>query len=399
MRMRVLAFAAALASAPLLVSRPLAADAPVKQDDVLANLPSISVIAAGTGTVTDIVLASGLVSHVEQVAVAPQVEGQAIEKLHAQVGDTVKAGDLLASLSESALRLKEAQVLAQKAAAEAGIAQAMAQENEAQTMADDAARTRERTESLASRGLAPKAGAEQAAASANAAQARVTAARQGRLNAEAQMKLAEAQLGDIRLQLARAGIRAPVGGVVIERNAQVGAIASAAGQPMFVILRDGLLELRADVAEHDVLRLAAGMKASLSVAGGQGRIGGVISLVEPAVNAQTRLGRVRIAIDDPARVRWGMFADAEITVLAKQALVLPLSAVAGDGDKAKVLKVDGAGVVIEAAVVTGVHDRDKVEILSGLREGERVVARAGAFVRDGDRIRPVDAANPATLSN
>lgn len=412
MRLRNLfiAFAAAFATvlaivygAPNAANAPDAAEAPqkrseAKQSDTLANLPSVSVVAAGPGTVTDIVLASGLVSHVEQVAVAPQVEGQAIEKLHMQVGETVKAGDLLASLSESTLRLKESQALASRAAAEAGIAQARAQESEAQTMADDAARTRERTESLAARGLAAKAGAEQAAASAGAAQARVSAARQGRLNAEAQLKLAEAQLADVQLQLSRTAIRAPVGGVVVERNAQVGAIASAGGQPMFVILRDGMLELRADIAEQDVLRLRPGMSASLRVAGGAGRIGGAISLVEPSVNAQTRLGRVRIAINDPAQVRWGMFADAEITVLSKNALVLPASAVAGDGEKAVVLKV-ADGLVAETRVVAGVRDKDKIEILSGIVAGDLVVARAGAFVRDGDRIRPVVAANPAAATN
>jgi len=178
---------------------------------------------------------------------------------------------------------------------------------------------------------------------------------------------------------------APVAGLVTARNAQVGAIASAAGQPMFTLIRDGLLELHADVAERDVLRLAPGQPASLRAAGLADPLPGRVRLVEPTVDTASRLGRVRIAIDTPDRLRAGMFAEAEILVAEREALAVPVAAM---GD-AEVLRVTAGGTVEQAPVTTGIRDGGLIEITSGLFSGEVIVARAGAFVRPGDRINPV----------
>jgi HlyD family secretion protein len=178
----------------------------------------------------------------------------------------------------------------------------------------------------------------------------------------------------------------------------VGSIASGAGKPMFVLVREGLLELRAEIAEQDVLRLAPGQKVSLKVAGIEQRLTGTVRLVEPTVSIQTRLGRVRIAIDDSSEVRWGMFADADIVTQSKEAVVLPVSAIGINAKGTTALKVID-GKVEEMQVVTGIREGNLVEIVSGISEGDIVVARAGAFVRNGDRINPVRVDTVADVSN
>ena len=80
----------------------------------------------------------------------------------------------------------------------------------------------------------------------------------------------QAQLANVDLQLARTDVKAPFAGEITARNAQLGAIASAAGQPMFTLIRDGALELRADVAEADLTRLAGGSNRRVA-AGGSGK--------------------------------------------------------------------------------------------------------------------------------
>ena len=355
-------------------------------------LPAITVTTVGKAVLRDRVIASGLVTPVEVVQVQPLIEGQPIEALLVDVGDTVEKGQPLARLSNTALTLRKGQLEASRAAALASIAQAEAQRVEAVSAADEAVRVRNRAEQLRTQGSGTQALADQAEAQAASALARVTAAEQGARAAEAQRDQVTAQIADIDLQLQRTLVIAPVAGLVTARNAQVGAIASAAGQPMFTLIRDGLLELHADVAERDVLRLAPGQPASLRAAGLAEPLTGKVRMVEPTVDTASRLGRVRIAIDTPERLRAGMFAEAEVLVAEREALAVPVAAMGA----AEVLRVTAGGTVEQAPVTTGIRDGGLIEITSGLFAGEVIVARAGAFVRPGDRINPVPVGTDAT---
>jgi HlyD family secretion protein len=177
-----------------------------------------------------------------------------------------------------------------------------------------------------------------------------------------------------------------VAGIVTARSARIGAIASAAGgSPMFTLIRDGALEMNADVSEEDLLRLAPGQPATVRVTGLGRPITGRVRLVEPSVDPATRLGRIRIALDEPGAVRDGMFGEAEIVVAERAGPAAPVTAVASDGS---VLMVED-GVVRRVTVTPGIRDGALVEIRSGLVAGATLVARAGAFVHEGDRINPV----------
>ncbi len=365
-----------------------AADAKRAETATTQDLPSITVEKVKRSLVSDKVSASGLVQHVELVAVAPQIEGQAIETLEVEVGTVVKAGDILARLSTSALELKRAQLDASLAAANATVAQAQAQIQDAKAAADQAERVSQRTDTLMKRGLSPTASAEQAESAMLSAKARLNSATQAEAAARAQLKVIDAQIAEVELSLARTEIRAPVDGLIVERNAQIGSVASAGAKSMFVILRDGKLELYGDIAEQDILRIKPGQKAILNVPGNREPLTGTVRLVEPTVSATSRLGRVRISIDQTDGVKWGMFAGATILVNEKEALVVPVSALetAPSGPYVMVVR-DGA--VVETPVTTGVRDGDLIEVRSGLGEGDLVISKAGAFVRDGDRVNPV----------
>lgn len=386
--------APALAVAALLAAALPAASAEDAPPEAAAGAPAITVSEVAPAALVDRVRASGMIGPVEQVLVSPQIEGQAIETIEVEVGDWVEAGQTLARLSDAALQLQHTQLEASRATAEATIAQGEAQLAEAEALRDEALRDRDRAVSLAERGATSGAAADTARSTAAAAAARMNAAAQGLNAARAQLRLVDAQLADIDLQLQRTAVKAPVAGRVAARNATIGAIASMAGEPLFAIMRDGALELRADVSEQDVLKLAPGQPARLAVAGLATPITGEIRLVEPTVNEVSRLGRVRIAIDDSDRVRAGMFADAEIIVRQTEALAVPVSAVNAAATGATVLRVRGDEVE-SAKIVTGVRDGALVEVIDGLAAGDVVVTKAGAFVRPGDRINPVPAVGAA----
>lgn len=354
-------------------------------------LPAITVSEVLPQPLAERIIASGLVAAVEEVQVAPLIEGQPLEDLRADIGDIVTEGQVLAVLSKSTLELQRAEAVAALAAAQSGIAQGEAQLVEAEAAAAEAQRVAERTARLREQGTAPQAQADTASANATSAAARVMVARQGLEAARAQLALAEARLENVELQLSRTEVKAPVAGEIVARNARIGAIATAAGQPMFIIVRDAALELRADVAEADVLRLAAGQKARLRAVGMAEPLAGTVRLVEPTIDATTRLGRARITVEDPGQLRPGMFVEAEILVAEREGLAVPVTALGSSPEGAMVMRVTD-GVVERVAVTTGIRDGGLVEITSGLTAGDRVVTKAGAFVRAGDRINPVPAA-------
>lgn len=375
--------------------------APPETDAAVAtdvNRPAITVAAVENSVLRDTVRASGLVGAVERIMVQPQIEGQAIDSITAEVGDHVAAGEVLARLSETSLKLQKSQFAASRASALALIAQAEAQLIEAKAGAEETRRTQARAEQLRKQGNASQAAADQAATAATSADARVLVAEQGAAAARAQLDLVDAQMENVALQLARTQITAPVAGEVVEKNAMAGSVASAAGLPMFVLVRDGLLELNADIAEQDLPRIANGMRVSLRAAGSDVALSGTVRLVEPAIDVVTRLGRARITIDQADRIRTGMFLEAEISVSEREVLAVPITALGNDEQGAFVMLVDTGGKIRRSTVVVGIRDGKRVEIQSGITLGDQVVAKAASFVHDGDMVNPVVAPTAPTTN-
>jgi len=206
--------------------------------------------------------------------------------------------------------------------------------------------------------------------------------------ARAQEDVLAAQIANIDLQLNRANIVAPVAGLISARNAQIGAIASGNGQPLFTIIRDGALELSADVAEADLPRLTVGLPAALTLAASDAKLTGKIRLVGPTIDTATRLGNARVAIEVNPAVRSGMFAEADVLVTSRETLAVPVTSVGQSGSDSSVMVVKD-GVVTETVVQTGIRHDGWIEIAGGLAEGDTIVAKAGAFVATGDKINPI----------
>jgi HlyD family secretion protein len=362
-------------------------------------LPSIVVTTADTRMLTDRVVATGTIQAVEETYVQPLVEGLSIRSLAVDIGDSVAPGGIMATLNEDALLLERSQNEATLAKARASLAQYEAQLVEARANAEEADRVSGRNARLREGGSVSTALADQTEAAAAAARARVNSAEQLISVAQADIKVAQAQISDVELRLARTVVTAPVAGTVSARTAKVGAIASGSGQqPLFTLIRDGAVEMRADVTEGDLLKLAVGQKATLRLADSRESLTGAIRLISPTVDAETRLGSVYITLFEPAKARVGMYAGADIVVEQKQALALPLTAITSGRDGTLVRRVED-GIVRLTPVTTGIQDGRFIEIVSGLRQGTAVVARAGAYVRDGDRIKPVIAEEPASPQN
>ncbi|WP_119943318.1 efflux RND transporter periplasmic adaptor subunit [Neorhizobium sp. NCHU2750] len=352
------------------------------------KLPAIVVTTVTARPLTDRVIATGTIRPIDEIYVQPLVEGLSVKTINVDVADDVKAGDVLASLNDDALVLQKSQYQANKAKAEASVAQYQAQVVEAQANLDDATRQRDRTEKLTQSGTSTASQLEQANAQVDVARARLNAARQAVAVGQSDVHVIDAQIADVDLQLARTSVKAPVSGVVSVKNARVGAIASGNGDPLFTLIKDGAIELVADISESDIQKAKVGQKALVTVAGNPKEIEGRVRLVSPTVDQTTRLGLVHIEIDADSGARAGMYGRASIIVAETNALALPLSAVTTGREGSLARKVEN-GVVKQVRIDTGFQDGGFVEVLNGLTQGDTVVAKAGAFVRDGDHIAPV----------
>ncbi len=362
------------------------------------KLPSIVVTETVKKPLVDRVISTGTIKPVEEVYVQPLVEGLSIKGLNADVGDEVQADSVLATLNDDALLLQKSQLEANRAKAEAGVAQYQAQVIEAEANLADATRQRDRTKRLSTSGTSTVSQLEQAEALVEVAQARLNAAKQAVAVGQSDIKVVDAQIADIDLKLQRTGVKTPVAGIVSARTAKIGAIASGQGNPLFTVIKDGEIELVADLSESDIRKIKVGQKATVTVAGGRNKIEGKVRLVSPTVDPTTRLGAVHVVInDDETGARAGMYASAEIIIAEEEGLALPLSAVTTGREGSTARKVED-NVVKQVKIETGIQDGGFIQVVSGLEAGDLVVAKAGAFVRDGDKIAPVPA-EPAAVGN
>jgi len=352
--------------------------------------PSVTVTQAQTTEIVQSVVVSGSVVARDEVLVAPEVDGLAIIELLAQEGDKVAEGQVLARLSRVTLDVQKAQNDAQIARAEALMAQARAQIAEADANLVQANNAFDRTKALRESGNTSVETFDQRAAAARSGQARANSARQALAIASADLALAQAQGKDIAVKLARTEIKASRAGVVSRRTARLGAMASVLPQtdPLFRIIADGAVELEAQVAEVELPKLKLGQGVAVTPAGANDALAGTIRLIMPEVDKASRLGRVLVALDGNPPVAIGSFARGIIETGRKRAVTLPLSAITYNRAGATVQSVKD-GKVTTKPVTLGLVGHGRAEIVSGIAEGETVVARAGTFVRDGDIVTPV----------
>lgn len=375
----------AMAVAMLFASRPVAAP-----DSTQARLPTISVSQAERAAMKDQLLVTGSFIAREEVLVSPEIDGLAIVDIRAEEGDRVEAGQILARLNDEMLRVQLAQNAAQIARADAAIDNARAQIAEADANREQASAALERAKSLRGSGTITTDVFEQRIATAKVSEARANAARQSLGLAEADRALVEKQRAELQLRLARCDIRAPVAGIISRRTAKVGQVASgiATSEPLFRLVARGDIDLEADIPEASFARLKVGQPVTIDVLGHDDAITGFVRLIAPEMNRTTRLGRVRIAIPANSPVALGAFGRGIVLIAERNALVVPLSAVSFGGEDASV-QVVSEGVVGTRRVETGMRSGGRIEITSGIGDGEAVVSVAGTFVRDGDHVRPV----------
>jgi HlyD family secretion protein len=205
---------------------------------------------------------------------------------------------------------------------------------------------------------------------------------------QALIRLTQPEGGDITLV-------APVAGTVSNVSATVGTMASARADPLFRIIARGEFEMVGDVPAKDMPALAAGQVATIRVVGApsvQGRVRSVSSTIDPI----TQVGQVRIQITTQ-RPRLLVNASGRATIKTGEScnVAVPLTAILY-GRGGAVIQVVRRQRVETKQIEVGLMSSGQIEIKEGLNEGDIVVARAGAVLREGDVVRTIMAEERAT---
>lgn len=309
------------------------------------------------------VTAAGVLISREEVAVNPELSGYRVAAVFVEADAHVRAGQPLAQLDDTLLRSQIAQQTA-----------LVAQQQVAAEQADVQARN---VAGLDNQGVLSAEQIDQRRFQARSARAALAAQ--------------TAQLHDLQTRDERMTIRAPTDGLVLERNARPGDVAVGGGgsTPMFRMARDGLIELQAQPPEGVMSAIHLGDAVEVELPDGS-RIGGSVRLVSPSIDAQTKLGMVRVRLPALASLRAGGFGQAMFGGAARMAAAVPESAIRYDADGASVMMVDADSRVRQIFVKTGLHSGGFVELLQGPPVGSRVLLGAAEFVLQGDLVKPVE---------
>lgn len=357
--------------------------------DKAAPTLTVTVVQPRPDTMTDTLLVTGTLKPREEIEVGPEIEGYRVVEILVEAGDRVEKGQVLARLSREVLETQLAQNTASAAKARAAIAQQRASLDQAMAQQTEATAAVERTRQLRKTGTSSQEQLDERERAMKVATAQVAAAKETLVAAEAEAVFVQAQREELAVKLNRTDVRAPAAGLVLSRDARLGAIAlSTRSSPLFRIAEDGAMDLEADVPESAMPRMQEGLKAQVVPAGFDAPVAGKVRLVSAEVERSSRLGKVKIALPDDPRLKSGAYGRATIALGDVRGLSVPQSAVMFDADGAYVLTVKD-GVVGERRIVPGLKKSGRVLVTEGLAGDAAVVARAGSFLREGDRVTPV----------
>jgi len=180
-------------------------------------------------------------------------------------------------------------------------------------------------------------------------------------------------------------LRAPVDGIVLQKNVVQGQSVMA-GVALFQIADLSTVWLEADAFENDIGLARIGQRVEVSLDAYPGQpLHGTISYVYPTVDPASRTGRVRIELPNTGgRIRPGLFGTARFRVpLGGRGVVVPRQAALVTGDRQLVFVEDSAGRFAPRRVTLGAETDSHIQVLSGLRAGERVAGTA-SFLLDAE---------------
>ena len=358
--------------------------------------------------------ATGDISPLMQVDLFPKVSGY-LERMSVNLGDSVRQGQVIAQIDRTEFLHKIKEVEAKVAQAKANLAeieagtrteevrQAEEGVKQAQSRFENARLHRERMEALYQRQIISKkdfdnADTEYTVAEAQleANQQRLKMLREGarqevREASQGKLKEMEALLAQEQTRLQNAMIIAPFSGEIIRRYVDAGALVSSS-TPLVTLVHTETLKVVANVLEKDISLIKPGMKAKIQTEAYPERVfEGKVVRINSALELATRTLQAEIHVPNPSHLlKPGMFSRIEMALSEKPGTLTVLrEALIEEGGKRSVFVVEG-NQALQRPIVTGIEQDQRVEVLEGLREGDRVIIKGQGSIKDRSTVRVIE---------
>ncbi len=306
--------------------------------------------------------ATGNVRAWHDASVSAQTSGLRLKALYADVGDRVKAGQMLAEFEDTSSR--------------GDLTQAEARLRQAQASLDTARRNADRIRKIRGSGAI--------------SQSEVDQALSGEKNAMADVTAAKAALQTQTQRSSYTKLLAPSDGVISVRNAVIGAVVNP-GQEIFHLVVDNRLEWQAQLGMRNLMQVSEGMPVQLVLPNDR-RVAGRVRQIGPTLDEQTRQGIVYVDLASDPQLRAGMFLRGRFELPLKQGLTVPRQALVLRDGFYFVFVLGNDNKVAQTKVQLGGAVSNTIEVTAGLREGDRVVTQGAAFLNDQDTVRVVQTA-------
>jgi HlyD family secretion protein len=345
--------------------------------------------------VSETVEVSGTLAADEEVTLAAKVAGR-LASISVDLASPVKTGDALAQIetTDYELRVQQAEAQVAQARAQLGLPpfgtetavdpEATAVVREARAAASEANTNLGRARALASEGITSQMQLDAAETAAVRAEAGLqTAIEEVRIR-EATMRQRLSELRIARQQLADTVLRSPLDGIVAMRVGSVGEY-FAAGTPVLRIVRINPLRLKVAVPEREAAALRAGQVVEVKLENDPTLYTGKVARLAPSLDQQSRTLSIEADIVNPGTLRPGSFVRSKVVVGQAPRPTISKGALVSFAGIEKVIIVE-QGKAVERRVTTGRRVGDRVEIVSGLKTGERVVSTPGTL-QQGQAVR------------
>jgi RND family efflux transporter MFP subunit len=364
-------------------------------EDVL--LRPVAVVLAKRRPVVNSLTLSGAFRPYQQVDVHAKVAGY-IRKIYVDVGDHVKAGQVLAILEvpEMSAQVAGAKADIQRYQDAVRRSESEIQRAESTHAAYHAAYSRLKQASESRPGLIAEQELDDSMAKDKETAAQIESARAALAESQSQLVSARTDFDRLSALEAYSHITAPFAGVVTKRYADTGALIQAGtasetqSMPVVQLAEWSKLRLVVPVPESAVPQLQLGSTVQVHVSAMNRDFEGRVARFADALNDETRTMHTEIDVENSdGTLKEGMYAEAKI-ILKQQnnALTIPIQALERNNSGGTVLIVDAQDRVEERQVKMGAESSDRVEILSGLAENDRVVIGNRGEFRAGEKVRP-----------
>lgn len=340
---------------------------------IAMRVPLVDAVSAQEGVLEDEVLLIGSLRPLAEVQVMSKIGGR-VEQVLVDVGDAVRQGQLIAQVED-----REIQQQMLQAEASLGVARAIIRQREAELA--NLERQVSRYRDLFEQNLVSRQDLEDLVTRQQSALAQLELGK-------AQLRQGDANLAQYRINLENTRSHSPLDGFVGRRFIHPGALVTA-NTPIVTLVDLRTMRMIVNTVERDIVRVQRGTEVDLSVDAFPGRkFTGRIVRVSPVLDAATRTGEVEIQVSNPGLdLRVEMFARVNLKLGGRRkGILVPREAVVYRGEQSGVFILNGDKAAFRP-VQAGITQQNAVEIVSGLKLGERVVSMGASLLKDGDQVR------------